>query len=124
MRCYNHMDVDAIGICKNCYKAVCKQCLIPNEHDFMVCSTSCLEEVVAYQNMMDKAKMAYGLKAGRFPVTIVFTGVAGLFFTVIGIFAWMGGGFASAVFMLGIGIIFIIAATFYWLNQKKSGIRI
>jgi hypothetical protein len=124
MKCYNHIEADAVGICKNCYKAVCKQCLIPNEYDFIVCSTSCLEEVIALQKMTDKAKMAYGLQAGRFPVTVIFTGLAGIFFTSIGILAWIGGGFATGIFMLGIGIIFVIAAFFYWLNQRKSGLRV
>jgi hypothetical protein len=74
--------------------------------------------------MTDKAKMAYGLKAGRSPVTIIFTGAAGLLFTVFGVLTLIGGGTALGVFTLGIGIISIITAFFYWLNQKKSGIRV
>lgn len=26
MKCYNHIDTDAVGICKNCGRAVCKSC--------------------------------------------------------------------------------------------------
>ena len=124
MKCFNHNDEEAVGICKNCCKAVCKQCLVPNEYDYIVCSTKCLEEVLVYQNMMDKAKMAYGLKPGRFPVSIIFLLMGGAFFAIIGIFALIGGGVGSGIFMLGIGIIFIIAAALYWFNQKKSGIRV
>jgi hypothetical protein len=50
--------------------------------------------------------------------------LAGLFFAVIGIFALIGGGITSGIFMLGIGFLFIIAAIFYWLNQRRSGIRV
>ena len=124
MKCFNHNDEEAVGICKNCCKAVCKQCLVPNEYDYIVCSIKCLEEVLVYQNMMDKAKMAYGLKPGRFPVSIIFLLMAGAFFAIIGILAIIGGGLESGILMLGIGIIFIIAAALYWINQKKSGIRV
>ncbi|MFZ6028294.1 MAG: hypothetical protein ACOYYS_11320 [Chloroflexota bacterium] len=123
MKCYNHTEMDAIGICKNCYKAICKQCAVPNEYDFVVCSAKCLEEAAINQKMMDKAKMAYGLKPGRLPVTIIFMLMAGLFFAVIGILALIGGS-VSGMFMLGIGLIFIIGAILNWVNQKKSGIKV
>lgn len=123
MKCINHDDVEAIGICKNCFKAVCKQCIVPNQYDFIVCSANCLEEAAAAQIMTDKAKMAYGLKPGRLPVTSIFTLLSGFFFSLWGLLTILGGSLWG-FFVLALGAIFIVAGVLYWVNQRKSGIKV
>jgi hypothetical protein len=123
MKCYNHDDEHAVGICKNCFKALCKQCIVPNEENVIVCSAKCLEEMIVYNLMMEKSKMAYGLKPGRIPATIIFLFLAGLFFAVFG-FLMIIGGSNGGFFLLGIGLLFTVAGGLYYYNQKKSGIKV
>ena len=71
MKCYVHDDEEAVGVCKHCSKAVCKKCAVPNDLNFLVCSEICKQEALLYQEMTERAKMAYGLKPGRLPATII-----------------------------------------------------
>ena len=123
MKCYNHDEEEAVGICKYCYKAICRQCVVPNEENVIVCSARCLEETIAYNLMMEKSKMVYGLKPGRTAATTIFTLLGGLFFAVFGILMIIGGSNVG-YFLLGMGLLFVVASGFYYYNQKKSGIKV
>jgi hypothetical protein len=123
MKCFNHLSEEAVGVCKHCCKAVCRQCLISNEEDILACSTHCQQEIMVYQKMMDRAKMAYGLSPGRIPATIIFLLLFGLFFIVIGALVIVSG-HANGVISLAFGGLFLLAAVLNWYNQKKSGIKI
>jgi len=39
MKCYNHLKTEAIGVCKNCGKGICKECTF--EQDKKIFCTSC-----------------------------------------------------------------------------------
>ncbi len=64
MKCYNHTEKDAIGICKACGKALCQECA-EFEHHALICKDdeSCKERarinrIVYHNNKVRYSKMA------------------------------------------------------------------
>lgn len=125
MKCFVHENEDAVGICKHCSKAVCKKCAIPNELNFLVCSEICNQEATLYQAMMEKSKMAYGLKPGRLPTTIIVYLLIGVVFFLFGcITSIFGADWIYGVLPMIFGVVFILAGAMSIYNQRKSGIRV
>jgi hypothetical protein len=42
MKCFNHNNVDAVGICASCGKALCSSCLVAGSPE-CACSTECAD---------------------------------------------------------------------------------
>ena len=125
MKCYIHENEEAVGVCKHCSKAVCRICAVANELNFLVCSESCKQEALLYQEMMEKAKMAYGLKPGRLPATIIFLLVFGFLFIIIGcVTSIFSSSWAYGFIPVLFGIGFLFVGGIYYYNQSKSGMRV
>ena len=60
MRCYEHRDEDAIGVCKSCGKAACPDCSEDTGHG-IACSAACAGELWETDRLKDKQKQAYGM---------------------------------------------------------------
>ena len=43
MKCYNHNDAEAVAVCVNCGRALCKSCSISSIGNRLVCSPTCDE---------------------------------------------------------------------------------
>jgi hypothetical protein len=121
MICYNHKDKQAIAICKNCFKAICEQCAIPDDNGF-ACSEKCHQEIISYNAMMEKSKAVYGLKPGRIPVNTLLPIVLGVPFIILGGISLIGREYIGC-FPLSAGLIFIAFGIASYINMKKSGIR-
>lgn len=122
MNCYNHINKPAVAICKNCYKAICGECAIPDDNGF-ACSEKCHQEIIACAAMNEKAKSLYGLKAGRTPINTIFMIVGGIPFLILGILTLIGDGGAFGIFMVAMGIIFIGLGIVSYRDMKKTGIK-
>jgi hypothetical protein len=57
MKCYGHSHVDACGLCKHCFKAVCVECGI-DTGDGLACSERCALEVNDVQALIQNSKIA------------------------------------------------------------------
>jgi len=121
MICYNHNEIQAVAVCKNCFKAICKECTISDDNGF-ACSEKCHEEIVVYQSMIEKSKTMYGVKPGRAPVMTILLLVAGFPFLCFGAFSLVNGDWIG-LFTLVMGIIFLVIGTISYINMKKTGIR-
>jgi hypothetical protein len=123
MKCINHDNVDAVGICKYCGRAICKQCILQNDLDVIVCSQKCLDEVTLGQDMVEKAKVAYGLKPGRIPVNMILYFVFGAILFFLGLLIVIGGK-STGYYLIVPGVLFFIMGCVYYYNQKNSGMRV
>ena len=121
MKCYVHEDEQAVGICKNCFKAVCRKCAIPDDRGFLACSETCKQELLIAYEMTERAKMAYGLKSGRIPATIIWLSIVGFAMTVFGLLTLSVG--TAGIFASFMGILLLVGSGIYYYNYKKSGIR-
>lgn len=63
MKCFNHPDIDAIGICKNCNKGLCKEYLTEIENG-IACTSTCIEEVTQINSLINRNKRAYNTASG------------------------------------------------------------
>lgn len=43
MKCYIHHDSEAVGLCKNCKKGICPECLTEVDNNGIVCKGNCAE---------------------------------------------------------------------------------
>ncbi len=61
MKCYNHSDIDAVGTCTSCGKAICKDCGVETNGK-LICK-SCLNvrpiQNVAQQDLKKKFKLRH-----------------------------------------------------------------
>ncbi len=60
MQCFIHAENSALGICKNCGKAVCKVCVI-DAPMFISCSEICAKENADVFEMNQRGKKIYGI---------------------------------------------------------------
>jgi hypothetical protein len=121
MICYNHKDKQAVAICKNCFKAICEECAIPDDNGF-ACSEKCHQEIITYHAIMDNSKRLYGLKQGRTPILTILLLVGGVPFIILGVSTLLNG-FWNGLFALVMGIIFISLGIVSYKYMKKTGLR-
>jgi len=62
MRCFEHQEADAIGLCKACHKGLCSQCAVDLGHS-LTCAGAC--EVEARQLHAQVLQNRNSLKTGR-----------------------------------------------------------
>jgi len=72
MRCFNHAEDRAVGICKNCGKGICHACLTDLGHG-LACSATCEERIQGLHQYNNKV-VKYNTSAFCFGIGILFTG--------------------------------------------------
>jgi len=112
MKCYNHPLNDAVGICKNCNKGLCKECIIEVENG-IACKETCVEEVKLINSLINRNKKAYRHTACTFYRTGYIYGGLGLVFIFFGIFE------GPKYFLIVSGIIFILGAIISLTSANK-----
>jgi hypothetical protein len=57
MKCFNHQEFEAVGVCRNCSKTVCRECLFSTEFPLgVVCSEKCFERVEWLVNSLEESE--------------------------------------------------------------------
>lgn len=114
MKCFNHPNTEAVGICKNCSKGICHQCLteIPNG---IACTTSCVEEVTLVNNLIFKNVRSKNTAVGAYLRYALLYALMGTVFIAFGIYNNEKFGFSTIM-----GILFLLGAAFHLVNAKKQ----
>ena len=60
MHCYIHQSVSAVGICKNCFKALCPSCAVEITNG-LTCHGDCEQKVDELNQMWDRSAKIYGI---------------------------------------------------------------
>jgi hypothetical protein len=80
MNCYNHQNVPAVAICKNCNKGLCPECLTEVENG-IACTATCIEEVKSINALIKSNKTLTGRAKGTYYRTIfIYFAMSLLFF--------------------------------------------
>ena len=78
MKCFDHPDSDAIGLCRHCLKGLCSQCAA-DTGEGLACAGSCEAIVVAMGQMVRAATSATKINTGGaaylWPIFFVATGI-------------------------------------------------
>ncbi|NVO10811.1 MAG: hypothetical protein HXX16_12665 [Bacteroidales bacterium] len=104
MKCFNHPTIDAIGICKNCNKGLCKDCLTEVENG-IACTSTCIEEVKLINSLIKRNKKSYKTASGAYYRNAFIYAFFGLVFIVFGIISD-----GLMAFTIIIGVVFFIGA--------------
>jgi hypothetical protein len=90
MRCFNHSTNEASGVCRNCGRALCRDCIAIAE-DAVACINHCEGRVAAIQRMIQGNPTSYQTAATQYRRAGINSIFAGLLFVA------MGGGFFQFV---------------------------
>ena len=113
MKCFNHPNVDAVGICKNCNKGLCKDCLTEVENG-IACAATCVDEVVLLNSLINKNKQSFKTTSGAYMRNAYIYGGMGLVFIKYGFQREGLIGFLSIM-----GLLLLVAAGFSMNSAKK-----
>lgn len=58
MKCYNHPDHDAVGVCKSCQKGICMECATTIDES-LSCKGRCEEDVAVLNYMIERGRKVY-----------------------------------------------------------------
>ena len=110
MKCYNHHDRDAFGICQSCGKALCLECM-NTEVETVVCKNSvyCNDKYNQTKAFVDNANIIYSSKNKKTQKFI------GLLFILLSIPFWFSAivnfvdtiSLLFAIFFISFGVIII-----------------
>jgi hypothetical protein len=116
MKCFYHPNKDAVGICKNCNKGLCGECIV-DVGNGIACKGNCENEVKELNITLKKSKKAYGRASRAYRRNAVLYAMIGLVFFIpglINIIIAKGEG----LFLTIMGIIFLVAALWSYSNSK------
>ncbi|MCD4819929.1 MAG: rhomboid family protein [Candidatus Cloacimonetes bacterium] len=57
VRCHNHIDREAVSLCKHCHNYFCREC-ISDYDDKMLCK-SCIDKLISNNNLKRKKKLNF-----------------------------------------------------------------
>jgi hypothetical protein len=119
MKCFIHPQIDAVGICKNCNKGLCKECAIELENG-IACKDKCENQVIAINDLIEKNKRAYETTnislqttSDSYKKNSIWLSLLGILFLLFGIIA------KGDIFTIALGIAFLIGAVFCFITWKK-----
>ncbi len=84
MKCYQHRDADAIGICKACGKGLCEKCIV-NADFGITCSEKCTKEVTQGHKLITNAVTLYSGQKKTSLLHPLFVISMGVLFLIFGI---------------------------------------
>ena len=102
MRCFNHVDRDAIGSCKACAKGLCMECAVDLGHG-LSCRGAHEATVEAYHAMLERSTRIQHVAKNSAQGVPVFLGVVGLLMVAYGMVSAQG--VTSFSFILGCAFI-------------------
>ena len=120
MKCFHHNDHEAISICVNCGRALCKACTSEIESNKIICSNDCEISISKFENIIELIQSktlnqnkisAYGFYIGGF--------IFGLF-GLYNIFFKSTHYVPLAIFIIMLSVAFFIWGTWYLKASKKT----
>jgi hypothetical protein len=114
MKCYKHHEIDALGMCKNCNKGLCNECVV-DVGSGIACRNSCEQAVKDVNEIISRGKGMCNSTSGSLYRTAVMSGLLGLFFIFYPLFFKP---FLTS-FFLPVGVIFLLSMTLIIYSGRK-----
>ena len=123
MKCFTHHEIDAVGICKACSKAVCASCTTDTGRG-LSCSDACSSEIDQQNQIIDKSKKIYsiGEKAPFMPTGLIIHFFFGFLFSGFSIFNYFQQG-SLEWFLLLMGLGFLVIGIIGWHKNKQLNLN-
>lgn len=114
MKCFNHKEIDAVGICKYCQKGLCHDCLVEMPYG-ITCQGRCEAEITELYRMIQQSKQDRMTTSRTYIQTSLWLGTIGFIFLVVSPFVH---GILS-IFLVLSGLAFLLGAGMnYWSGRK------
>ncbi len=115
MKCFYHPQSDAVGICKNCHKGLCRECA-NDVGDGIACKDNCEAKVKTINELVFASKSTYKMARGaHFKQAILSVLFAFIF---LGFSLTYEDSYIRYLFII-LGIVALIGGIFSYLTSKK-----
>ena len=104
MKCFNHPEVDAVGICKSCARGLCHHC-ITEVGTSVSCKNRCESDVTAINDILQRGRVAYQKTSRSYQNSAIFMVLMGGIFLTLGVVRFNSSG--PDFFLLTMGILFL-----------------
>jgi hypothetical protein len=123
MHCYVHQENIALGLCKNCQKAVCSICA-KDTGKGLACSDACEKEVMETDQIIERSKLIYniGKKSALPPSGIIFHFFFGLLFGGFGLLP-LANGHSPKWFIVFMGLGFLSFSILVYFRTRKLNLN-
>ena len=116
MKCFYHETVDAVATCKNCCRALCRQCAV-DVGNGIACRNTCEQQVQALNAMLRKGQNAIKRSAWSYYGLAIFMLLMAV---VIGQDALRSNEGGWAIIGDGMALTFLGGAIFFFFIAKKG----
>ena len=117
MKCFYHEGIDAVAVCKNCSKALCRGCAV-DVGNGMACRNACEPQVRAVNAMLRKGQNAIRRSSWSYYGLAAFLLLTGLVIGQDSLRSEMRG---WALFGDGMSLVMVLGAVFFFIMAKKAG---
>jgi hypothetical protein len=114
MKCFYHSSIDAVAICKNCSKGLCRDCAVDLIHG-TACKNKCEEQVETWYLMMHENKSLQKGARHAYRRSSVIYFLSGLIMISVG--ASVPDNTLKLLF-ISAGSVFILGSIFTYVNSK------
>ncbi|HEX8185357.1 MAG TPA: hypothetical protein VF747_11410 [Blastocatellia bacterium] len=118
MKCYNHDAADAVAICKNCNKALCRVCAA-DVGNGIACRNSCEQEVISLNELVKRNKTVSQKTSYAYQRNAVISLLLALVFIYLSLDAYRENRHPLLIMTAGSALIFLLAAFFNYSTSKK-----
>ena len=117
MRCFNHPDVEAVGICKHCSRGICTECVKDSGHG-IACSLPCISEIRSLYAAISRNKKVYSVAAKAGIRTAIWFFLLGGIFVAFGVLTEIRDS-PFMMYLFGMGALMLVAGAFALVNSRK-----
>ena len=118
MKCFNHGGSDAVAICKNCNKALCRSCAV-DVGNGVACTGACEQEVRMLNELIRRNQTAAQKTGYAYQRNAVVCALIALVFSYLSFDAYQTGRTPLLVVTAGSTVIFFMAAFFNYSAAQK-----
>ena len=117
MKCYNHSERSAVGICKSCGKGICHECVavLPNG---LACKGMCESRVELLNQIIEKNSQTMAVTGLQLKITGLTSILFGVVMLVLGVLHYARGEDMLLASVLGLPGILFVGHGFARLSRK------
>jgi hypothetical protein len=120
MKCFTHPETDAVGSCKSCCRALCRECIV-EVGTSCSCRHRCEADVAAINELFERSIKAYNRLGGVYKTVGVFIMFFGVLFCFLGAIYLAGDSHTTYGFFLEVlGLAFIAFGIAAFASSKKA----
>lgn len=118
MKCFYHIDRDAVGICKFCHKGLCPECAIDSNAGLACIGKECQDQVLMQDEMTRRSQRAMDNTAKAYRASALMYTLLGLAMFIPGLILTLKKE-SSAILIIVLGILFFFSALMSYINSRR-----